>query len=301
MITMSDTHTEIFKARIKFRAKAVNPKKDKENPHFNSKYASLDSIITTCGPIMAECGLDFLQDVVHDRDGHIGVWTRLIHESGEWIQFSPVYVKTDTFAQKVGSALTYAKRYSLGMALGIATDEDDDGNIASEPPETKTKRQTQKQATTKSQQRSQTKQTEPAAQAQQQPNKAELMNGIKQAVENIQDHVPTREEIKADLEQKKAKGRQEVHKMACITKKLTKEESRAIIKAETGKDSLTELTLEEIKRMYRLFRDTPAEDLKETAQAHLIAQQEAEITEQEIEALNKEIDGILDGMTQKTA
>lgn len=125
---MSENHQEIFKARIKYRSKAVNPKKDKENPHFKSKYASLDSIITTCGPILAECGLDFLQDEVDDKDGYIGVFTTLIHESGEWIQFSPIYVKSDMAAQKVGSALTYAKRYSLGIALGVATDDDDDAN-----------------------------------------------------------------------------------------------------------------------------------------------------------------------------
>lgn len=165
---MSDTHTEIFKARIKYRSRAVNPKKDKVNPHFNSKYASLDSIISTCGPILAECGLDFFQDEVHDKEGHIGVYTMLIHESGEWIKFNPVYVKTDTFSQKVGSALTYAKRYSLGLALGIATDEDDDGNIASEPPKTqktqsKAKQQSQKQTSAKSQQ---APVIEPAAQKQ---------------------------------------------------------------------------------------------------------------------------------------
>src|SRR5690606_6416477 len=73
----------------------------------------------------------------------IGVKTRIIHKSGEWIEFEPVMVaagKQD--GHGVGSALTYARRYAISTAFGLAT-EDDDGNAAANP---QTKQQPKQQA-----------------------------------------------------------------------------------------------------------------------------------------------------------
>jgi hypothetical protein len=72
-----------------------------------------------------------------DEPGYIGLTTRLLHSSGEWVEGAfrvpaqDVKTKAET-AQAVGSALTYMRRYSLAAALGI-TQEDDDGNAASQP------------------------------------------------------------------------------------------------------------------------------------------------------------------------
>lgn len=298
----SENCTHILAAIVKFQSLVKNPPKNKEakiptkngNVYFY-KYADLADIADVIREPMAKCGLAWFQNPVLENKQIVGIYTIIVHESGEMIEFDPVPVKedernqTNTASQKQGAAITYARRHSLSLALGLAADEDDDANAISEMP-TKTQRQTQKQA--KPQQRDQARQTKTVAQAQQ--NKAELINGMKEAVENIKDHAPTREEIQADLEKRKAKGRQEVHKMACVKKGLTKEESRAIIKAETGKGELKELTLDELTRMYKFFNEISAEELKETAKAHLIDQQEKEI-------LNKEIDEILNDMNQTGA
>src|SRR5690606_30331183 len=76
-------------------------------------------------PVLKKHGLAFSQFV---DDG--GLTTILLHESGEWIEartsFDGISYST---AQELGSAITYLRRYALTAALGIAADEDDDGNV----------------------------------------------------------------------------------------------------------------------------------------------------------------------------
>jgi len=129
MIKFSDNIKSIASAICKFQGLVTNPKKSADNPFFKTKYATLDEIITTARPVLSSCGLSFIQNVLEDEQGRIGVYTMLLHVSGESLTFDPVYVPLEKkTAQGIGAAITYAKRYSLGTALGIATDEDDDGN-----------------------------------------------------------------------------------------------------------------------------------------------------------------------------
>jgi hypothetical protein len=124
----SNSIAHIASALSTFQAMVANVKKESTNPHFKSKYASLDEIITTIRPYMEKNGLSFIQNPVR-ADGYIGVSTIIIHKSGEFMEFDPVLIplKQET-AHQVGAAMTYARRYSLGAALGIATEEDNDGN-----------------------------------------------------------------------------------------------------------------------------------------------------------------------------
>ncbi len=104
--------------------------KDSNNPHFKSKYADLASVIAAIKPALAEQGLWFGQ-VTHLADGGVCVETQLHHESGESISFGQLFMPANkSDAQGFGSALTYAKRYSLMTAFGVPA-EDDDGNAAS--------------------------------------------------------------------------------------------------------------------------------------------------------------------------
>lgn len=103
--------------------------KDSTNPHFRSKYADLSSVIDAVKGPLAKHGLAFLQDVSSD-DHSVSVTTIIVHKSGETLSLCKVTLPvTKADAQGVGSAITYAKRYSLQSSLGVPS-EDDDGNAA---------------------------------------------------------------------------------------------------------------------------------------------------------------------------
>lgn len=121
----------LAKAMGLFRSKVEQPVKDANNPFFKSKYVTLEGVIKSVDTAIVGTGLTWYQEPVSDNN-KIGVATHIFHESGEWLAFEPFYVtptKVDPQAQ--GSALTYAKRYSLAAAFGISSDIDDDGNSAS--------------------------------------------------------------------------------------------------------------------------------------------------------------------------
>jgi ERF superfamily len=102
------------------------------NPHFNSRFAKLDACIEAVIDSLHKNGLALLQKT-HEYEKGVAVETILMHESGEQISggiFAVPANKQDP--QGYGSALTYARRYSLMAVCGIAP-EDDDGNAASKP------------------------------------------------------------------------------------------------------------------------------------------------------------------------
>lgn len=108
--------------------------KQAKNSHFKNSYATLADIWNAIREPLSKNGLCVLQDVT-TGDGTCSVTTRLMHVSGQWIEFGPLTIplgKKD--AQGVGAATTYAKRYSLAAAVGVIDDEDDDGNSIAEPP-----------------------------------------------------------------------------------------------------------------------------------------------------------------------
>jgi ERF superfamily len=111
--------------------KAFGPAlKTATNPHFRVKYANLSDCIEAVIDALNEAGIAMMQ-VTHPDDSGVSVETKLIHESGESLSSGILHVpayKNDP--QGYGSALTYARRYSLMAACGIAP-EDDDGHAAS--------------------------------------------------------------------------------------------------------------------------------------------------------------------------
>lgn len=103
--------------------------KDKVNPHFKSKYADLSSVLDTVRPVFARHGMAVTQETTPSEDGVI-VETVVLHTSGDERRFGKLYVPANKRdAQGAGSALTYARRYSLMTAFGVPA-EDDDGNAA---------------------------------------------------------------------------------------------------------------------------------------------------------------------------
>lgn len=105
-------------------------KKDADNPHFRSRYASLASVMELVAPACHEHKLALVQPLL-ERENGLYIVTQLIHESGQCVEFLPFPVKLErATAQGLGSAITYARRYSLLNVFGLAPD-DDDGNAAS--------------------------------------------------------------------------------------------------------------------------------------------------------------------------
>jgi len=104
--------------------------KSATNPHFRTKYADLSACVEAVIDALNGNGIALMQHSSECADGVI-VETVFLHESGEQISSGKLHVpasKNDP--QGYGSALTYARRYSLMAACGIAP-EDDDGNAAS--------------------------------------------------------------------------------------------------------------------------------------------------------------------------
>ena len=114
--------------------KAFGPAlKSSTNPHFKSRYADLAACVEAVIDALNENGIALVQHSHECADGII-IETIFIHESGEMISGGKLHVPaTKQDAQGYGSAMTYARRYSLQAACGIAP-EDDDGNNASRAP-----------------------------------------------------------------------------------------------------------------------------------------------------------------------
>jgi hypothetical protein len=126
-------------ALLAFQQEAPGLTKDATNPHFRNKYASLDSIMDKVRPVLNKHGLVLTQIPSFVMDGSGGVvpslTTRLTHaESGEFIEDKMLLLLDKQNSQGLGSALTYARRYSITAFLALVGDEDDDGQAASTPP-----------------------------------------------------------------------------------------------------------------------------------------------------------------------
>lgn len=122
----------ISAALVKAQKQFAPALKTNTNPHFKSKYVGLDGCVEAVIDALNDNGI-YLMQKNHPNDAGISVETIFIHESGETISGGVLTVpasKQDP--QGYGSALTYARRYSLMAACGIAP-EDDDGNAASKP------------------------------------------------------------------------------------------------------------------------------------------------------------------------
>jgi hypothetical protein len=108
--------------------------KDGTNPHFKSKFVSLDNLIEKTRPVLNKHGLAIVQFPSVSELGAPTLRTILVHsESGEQLSADMPLFLAGQDMQKYGAALTYARRYAWAAALGIASDEDDDGNTAATP------------------------------------------------------------------------------------------------------------------------------------------------------------------------
>jgi len=107
-----------------------NVAKTASNPYFKSKYAPLDAIVDATRPVLLKHGLAISQTPLY-MEGSAGVETTILHTAGHSTTTTLLLPLKDQSPQGVGGAITYARRYALAAVLGLATEEDDDGNVSS--------------------------------------------------------------------------------------------------------------------------------------------------------------------------
>lgn len=122
---------ELVSALSKAQSKMEPAKFNRVNPHFKNRYADFTSCMDACRSPLAENGLAVMQycETINDK---LTLVTTLAHSSGQWIKSYFPLNPRNMDSQSIGSAMTYAKRYSLSAMLGIVSDEeeDDDGEAA---------------------------------------------------------------------------------------------------------------------------------------------------------------------------
>jgi hypothetical protein len=121
----------VSEAIVEARKELRNIRPDKQGHGY--KYADLVSIIDMSQPILSKHRLVVIQNIMNENEGHLGIETILLHDSGEYIGGAYVLPLTDlprgNLVQGMGASITYGRRYALAAILGIAADEDIDGKI----------------------------------------------------------------------------------------------------------------------------------------------------------------------------
>ena len=134
LVNQSGSIEKLASALSKAQGEFTGAKKSSENPYFKSGYADLHEIIETIRPVLSKYGLSVAQTTsgveVIGSTAFLNVGTTLMHDSGQWIRsYTPLPIETPVNCHKLGSAMTYGRRYGLAAMVGIAQ-MDDDGNAA---------------------------------------------------------------------------------------------------------------------------------------------------------------------------
>lgn len=140
MTKTSDTVAEISKALAAAQAEIQNPEKNKNakvkgkskagrDYEYGYKYADIADVLTTVLPPLSKHKIAVIQptEIVN---GALFINTRICHESGEWIESQYPVCSINGDHQQMGGAMTYARRYALCSMVGVAADEDIDGQGA---------------------------------------------------------------------------------------------------------------------------------------------------------------------------
>jgi hypothetical protein len=115
----------IYKKLLLVKKELSAVKKDLKNPFYKNNYADINSYLEAVEPVLDKHGLLLLQPLLNDR-----VFTKIYDPESETEVTSSVALPDISDPQKLGGAITYYRRYTLGSLLAMQA-EDDDGNSAS--------------------------------------------------------------------------------------------------------------------------------------------------------------------------
>lgn len=131
----SESINELAISLAKAQGQMRGAVKDSANPFFKSKYADLQSVTEAIREAFSYNGLSYIQMLDSSKPNEIAVETIIMHSSGQWISNGVLSVPVSKHdAQGYGSAITYARRYSLSAATGVAPEEDDGNGAAKAKP-----------------------------------------------------------------------------------------------------------------------------------------------------------------------
>jgi len=129
-VQRSESVTKIAPAIIAMQGQIEGATKGGENPHFRSKYSTLDEVWAAAKAALQANGLAVLQSYLPTDGQGVEIETTLLHSSGEWVSGTLRMPAVKNDPQAFGSACTYGRRYSLSAMLGICSEVDDDAEAA---------------------------------------------------------------------------------------------------------------------------------------------------------------------------
>lgn len=128
----------LAKKLVAAQAEMPGLQKSSINPFFKNRYVSLESVLGAVIPVLNNHGILLIQapSISYEGGGMTPtLQTQFIDaDSGEMISFEMLLMQTKDDPQGQGSAITYARRYSLMAMLGLVADVDDDGERAVNRP-----------------------------------------------------------------------------------------------------------------------------------------------------------------------
>lgn len=134
--TTSESINELAQSLAKAQGEFTNPHKNREvvvqtqkGGSYKFVYAEFVMSLEATRKQLATNGLSVVQCIDTDSKGDV-LLTRLMHASGQWLQFTTPIFSGGPGAQGFASGVTYAKRQSYNALLCLAADDDDDGNAA---------------------------------------------------------------------------------------------------------------------------------------------------------------------------
>ena len=127
---------ELFAALAAVQGEMSPVAKSSVNPFFKSNYANLGDTLQAALRVTSGHGLSVSQWPGYNQAGQDILTTWVGHSSGQYICDETILHLAKPDPQSQGSAITYAKRYALQAALGISTEDDDDGQAASDHSQT---------------------------------------------------------------------------------------------------------------------------------------------------------------------
>lgn len=127
VVSHSDCLDQFFTALAKFQGEVTMPEKNAKGNW--GAYADITEIVECIRPTLSKHGLSYMQPpIVRNEQGDLGIVTWIGHSSGQWVRTIFVLKPEKDTNQGIGGSITYLRRYALSAALGLASDEDNDGN-----------------------------------------------------------------------------------------------------------------------------------------------------------------------------